>query len=187
MPGAHGRARRRGERAQAIKEYARCRTALRLTLDAEPSGETRALYEAIRRSPIRSEKSAVGSRVVKAGAASEGPARRRSRVVVLPFITVGSGVEDALAFGLSQDIASALARFRRFDVIAPDALEPQIRAFDLALQDRGLDYAVDGALTAVNGRLRISVRLLQMSGYARPDWSEKFETPLAPFRAADSG
>ncbi len=173
----------RGERAQAVKEFARCRAALRLTLETEPAGETRALYEAIRLSSIQSDPpfllrpSISPSRPSQALRTEDLPGSWL-RIVVMPFITAGPGVEDALAFGLSQDVASALARFGRFDVIAPDAIEPQIRAFDLVRQDRGLDYAVDGALTAVNGRLRIGIRLLHMSGYARPVWSEKFETPL---------
>ena len=172
----------RGERAQAVKEFARCRAAVRLTLETEPAGETRALYEAIRLSSIQSDPSVPPrpsilpsrpSQALRTEDRAESAAGRGHAVH-----HGGAGVEDALAFGLSQDVASALARFGRFDVIAPDAIEPQIRAFDLVRQDRGLDYAVDGALTAVNGRLRIGIRLLHMSGYARPVWSEKFETPL---------
>src|SRR5262249_553234 len=37
-----------GERAQALREYERCRSALRKALDVEPSRETRALADAIR-------------------------------------------------------------------------------------------------------------------------------------------
>ena len=37
-----------GERAQALREYERCRTALKRALDVEPSQETRALADAIR-------------------------------------------------------------------------------------------------------------------------------------------
>src|SRR6478752_7341913 len=37
-----------GERAQALREYERCRKALKRALDGEPSGETRALADAIR-------------------------------------------------------------------------------------------------------------------------------------------
>ena len=37
-----------GERAQALREFARCREALKAALDVEPSMETVALYEAIR-------------------------------------------------------------------------------------------------------------------------------------------
>src|SRR5262249_47150544 len=40
-----------GERAQAVREFARCREALRQTVDVEPSAETYALYEAIRTFP----------------------------------------------------------------------------------------------------------------------------------------
>ena len=106
------------------------------------------------------------------------PARRRLRVVVVPFVTFGPSAWDGLAFSLAQEIAAALARFRWFDVIASHTFEPQARAFDLALQDKGLDYAVDGTLTAVNRRLQISVRLLHMSGCARPVWREKLEASL---------
>src|SRR5215210_4182478 len=37
-----------GDRAQAIREYERCRQALKLTLDLSPSKETSAVYEAVR-------------------------------------------------------------------------------------------------------------------------------------------
>lgn len=37
-----------GERAQAVREYERCRDALKAALDVEPSTETRALYQALR-------------------------------------------------------------------------------------------------------------------------------------------
>ena len=173
-----------GERAQAIKEYARCREAFRRILETEPSGETRALHEAIKRLPIplesptvASSRGTIGMSETRPAHAGE-PARQRLRVGVVPFVTIGSSAGDALAFSLAQEVAAALARFRWFDVIASHAFEPQARAFDLALQDRGLDYAIDGTLTAVNGRLQISVRLLQMSGCARPVWSEKFEASL---------
>ena len=37
-----------GERAQALREYERCRAALRSALDVEPSSETRSLYQALK-------------------------------------------------------------------------------------------------------------------------------------------
>ena len=37
-----------GDRAQAIREYERCRQALKLMLDLSPSKETIAVYEAVR-------------------------------------------------------------------------------------------------------------------------------------------
>src|SRR6185503_19651867 len=45
-----------GERAQALREYNRCREALKTALDVEPSSETRALYDAIRAFPGRDDR-----------------------------------------------------------------------------------------------------------------------------------
>ena len=45
-----------GERAQALREYERCRQTLKVGLDVVPSRETQALYEAIRTMPARIER-----------------------------------------------------------------------------------------------------------------------------------
>jgi DNA-binding SARP family transcriptional activator len=37
-----------GERAQSVREYHRCRIALKKALDVDPSPETQALYKAIK-------------------------------------------------------------------------------------------------------------------------------------------
>ena len=44
-----------------------------------------------------------------------------------------------------------------------------------------LDYAVEGALSAGADRFYISVRLLDLTRYARPIWSERFELGIAEF------
>ena len=117
-----------GERPQALREFARCRDALKLTLDVEPSPETCALYEAIRSFSVREDKDEPAAppappRKRRQGKIAPAPSRNRLRVGVLPFLAARSSRDEGVALSLSQEIAAALARFRWFDVIAPVALK----------------------------------------------------------------
>jgi DNA-binding SARP family transcriptional activator/Tfp pilus assembly protein PilF len=170
-----------GERAQALREFARCRDALRKSLGVEPSPETSALYEAARiySGPDACDKSpCISASRSRAHAAAEIPTRRRRiRVGVLPFLASRPPEEENLAFSLSQEIAAALARFRWFDVIAPVSLmrAPSMSSVSAdQFQRTDLDYVVEGALTDTGKHLRISVRLLDLNQYAKPVWSDCF-------------
>ena len=73
-----------GERAQALREYARCREALKRALDVEPSRETHALYEVIamvgrdeRGEKDKSEQAFVASRQKRPKAPVPAPVRTR--------------------------------------------------------------------------------------------------------------
>jgi DNA-binding SARP family transcriptional activator/TolB-like protein len=171
-----------GERAQALREYARLREVLKRTLDVEPSRETHALYEVIamvgREERERErEDPYVAPRQKKPKALPPAPARTRLRVGVLPFLATRSIEDDSLAFSLSQEIAAALARFRWFDVIAPVTLmrRPSASTNDDMLRSSDLDYVVDGALAGTGNSYQISVRLLDLTRYATPVWSDRFE------------
>jgi DNA-binding SARP family transcriptional activator len=180
-----------GERAQALREYARCRKALRKALDVEPSPETRALYEAIRAFSLREDMDRVGNAGSPPSLGAKPrravPARTRLRVGVLPFLAHHSSIEDSLAFSLSQEIAAALARFRWFDVIAPVSLvQPAAGVMsEDALQRKGLDYVVEGAMSGDGEQFQISVRLLDLSQYARPVWSDRFELDAGSLHRLD--
>lgn len=174
-----------GERAQALREYARLREALKCSLDVDPSRETHALYEVIamvgreeRGEKDRSEPDYAVSRQKRAKAPVPAPVRTRLRVGVLPFLATRANEDDGLALSLSQEIAAALARFRWFDVIAPVTLmrgQTATVANDDPLRSSDLDYVVDGALTLSGKRYQISVRLLDLTRYASPVWSDRFE------------
>jgi TolB-like protein/cytochrome c-type biogenesis protein CcmH/NrfG len=110
------------------------------------------------------------------------PGRNRLRVAVLPFQGEGEGkgaerAED-LAFSLSHDIATGLARFRWFDVVAPLSFiyRPLVNytGEDL-LQRKELDYAVDGVVRRHGRLIEINVRLLDLNRRTQPVWSERFE------------
>jgi DNA-binding SARP family transcriptional activator len=172
-----------GERAQALREYARCREALKATLEVEPSLETHALYEAIRMFAGRDDREEGAATVAAPRKKSSKPKapeinRNRLRVGVLPFLATGSPGDESLAFSLSQEIAAALARFRWFDVIAPVALmhRPATNLLsEESLRPNELDYVIDGALSGSADRYQISVRLLDLTKYATPVWSDRFD------------
>jgi len=172
-----------GERAQAVREYHRCRTALKKALDVEPSAETQALYKAVKIFTARVDQDKSTTAAIlppprKSENSHSSASQHRLRVGVLPFLVTGSSREEGLAVSLGQEIAAALARFRWFDVIAPVSLmrSPSITfASEALLQRRKLDYVVDGTLTGNGRTFKISVRLLDVTDCARPVWNDRFE------------
>ena len=171
-----------GEPAKAIEEYARCEQALRTILNVEPSAETRALNDAIRMVSARGEQGplevAAAPRRIVAGPQLSKPNRNRLRVGVLPFRTQSLLPADDLALSLSQEVASELARFRWFDVVAPMAFaggQPANLQNDDLMRRNELDYVVDGILSTDGSGHHIGVRLLDLTRYATPVWSDRFE------------
>jgi DNA-binding SARP family transcriptional activator len=161
-----------GERAQALREYERCRGALKAALDVEPSFETRALYQAIKAFQGNSDAPATIRVQPEASKANGLPTGYpRLRVGVVPLQTGGSPQAEGLGFSLSREIAAGLARFRWFDVIA--ASTPT--ADGAAVARKPLHYTVEGDVLADGDRRRISVRLLDVSDDPRVVWSDHFE------------
>jgi hypothetical protein len=135
-----------GEKAQALREFERCRMAMQSRLEVEPSTETRALYEKLRLAPTGPKNEPATGRETHAeprtGGTVSAPATSRLRIGVIPFQATAEG-NAQLAFSLSQEIASALARFRWFDVVAALTPQPQMAQWDEAfLRAKGWHYAV---------------------------------------------
>ena len=182
-----------GERAQALQEYERCRSALKMRLDVQPSRETQALQQAIRAYSGQQSADGAGTVSVVARSPERKPEARKTpsnrlRVGVLPFLAMRSPREEGLAFSLSQEIAAALARFRWFDVIAPVALsrrasEPIVT--EDALKRKQLDYVLDGGISASGEHVQISVRLLDLRHDARPVWSDRIRLPMRDLQNLD--
>jgi DNA-binding SARP family transcriptional activator/TolB-like protein/Tfp pilus assembly protein PilF len=168
-----------GEKAQALREFERCRMAMRSRLEVEPAAETRALYEKLRSAPTRPKiETGLGPPAhheSRASIAVAAPTASRLRIGVIPF---QSTTEDnaQLAFSLSQEIASALARFRWFDVVAALTPQPHLAQWDEAfLRAKGWHYAVEGNLIRGAEKISISIRLLDIGQDIRPVWSDRFE------------
>jgi adenylate cyclase len=137
-----------GDRAQAIREFERCRQALVTVLDLPPSEETTAVYEAIRvespqmasptifAGPAGGESSETPAGLQTAAPArwnierqgelpsargyDPGPERRREpSIAVLPFRNItGDPAHDFVAEGLVEDLIEALSRVPNFFVIS---------------------------------------------------------------------
>jgi TolB-like protein len=112
------------------------------------------------------------------------PRRNRLRVAVLPFQGNGGGKSaergEDLAQSLSHDIGAALARFRWFDVVTPVSFNTGSLvnfASEDFLQQRDLDFAVDGSVSRHGRLIEVNVRLLDLTRRTHPIWSERFELP----------
>jgi DNA-binding SARP family transcriptional activator len=169
-----------GEKAQALREYERCRAAMRSRLEVEPSAETQALYEKLRAAPARQRAEVdfgtSGAQEPQASRSSTAAQPiSRLRIGILPFES-NAEAHAKLAFSLSQEIAAALARFRWFDVIAPSSpqVEPRQGEADLARKNNW-HYIVSGNLFADQEKISISVRLSSIGTEAKPVWSDRFE------------
>ena len=180
-----------GDRAQAVREYQRCRSALKGTLDVEPSPETQTLYASIRSQTGRRDTevgTGAGSTSARPKLVGRAPARTRLRVGVLSFQAPGAPIDRNLAASLSQEIAAALARFRWFDVIAPNVSASSSGAVArgrAALRQKDLDYVVDGNLRKSGDNLQIRVRLLDLARDAQPVWSDRFELATSQLHLLD--
>lgn len=178
-----------GDRAQAIREFERCRQALLAALDLPPSKETTALYEAIRLelpdlgAAIYSERTsaelgepgAAGSpssslarwRIDKPAAApGYNPGhelRREPSIAVLPFRNLaGDPAHDFVAEGLVEDLIEALSRVPNFFVIS------RLSTLAFRNQDRqpreignvlGVRYVLSGSVRVIGDRLRLTIEL----------------------------
>jgi DNA-binding SARP family transcriptional activator/TolB-like protein len=162
--------------AQALEEYIRCEHTLQTLLGVKPSPETRALHAAMRAS-LYAEQGVIDFVHIppRQAAALVQPAplaRKRLRVGVLSFRAPASLQDDALL--LSHEVVTELQRFRWFDVISLNGGEsagtPQNR--DL-IHRNGLDFVIDGALSGAGNVQRVDVRMLEMTQYAAPIWSDR--------------
>jgi DNA-binding SARP family transcriptional activator len=166
-----------GEKRQALREYDRCCETLMTTLHIEPSAESKRAYEKLlARTERKGRSSARPDARPDAYVPKVDSSRSRLRVGVLPFDAHESANARNLAFSLSHEVATALARFRWFDVIAPASVVDIPLASALRNPQRQpLDYAVDGAVTKHDEHLEINVRLLDLSKSTEPVWSARFD------------
>src|SRR5713101_3180266 len=171
-----------GDRAQAVREYERCRTALHSMLDLTPSKETVALYEALRlmsqsRSTARKHTQPAsvepgkprqqgdlhaglpnGRTEIRASNSARGPS-----IAVLPFRDLSAETRhDYAADGLVEDLIEALSRIPTFFVIS------RLSTLTFRNQDRlpqevgevlGVQYILSGSMRVIGDRLRLTVEL----------------------------
>jgi TolB-like protein len=191
----------RGERGMAIQAYDRCRAVLADLLDASPSAETQVVLANIRgpsgshilqrprapppTAPAQPPSPPFAQQPHESPAAPEPkpqgnwPTRGGAHVGVMPLQLVGTTEEDAhLAPGLTEEITTALARFRWMFVVASNSLAR------FAAEDRdetairrtfGIDFLLDGSIQRVRNRIRITVRLLDLRAGNQVVWARRFD------------
>jgi TolB-like protein/predicted Zn-dependent protease len=118
--------------------------------------------------PISSE----GSAVIRA---DEG-----LRIAVLPFKSVGSGSDPALAEGLSEEIATGFSRFRYLSVASkasPDWLAPDSGSGRTADRTLGARYVLEGSVRLGGSAVRVNAHLVDTRSGAQL-WSETFNRDL---------
>jgi len=167
-----------GDRAQAVREYERCRIALHSMLDLTPSKETVALYEALRLmsqtrgaapKPSRSASVETGKPGEQGGLQDGLPGSRASHtargpsIAVLPFRDLSAEARhDYAADGLVEDLIEALSRIPTFFVIS------RLSTLTFRNQDRlpqevgevlGVRYVLSGSMRVTGDRLRLTVEL----------------------------
>jgi DNA-binding SARP family transcriptional activator/TolB-like protein len=107
------------------------------------------------------------------------PTRGGAHVGVMPLQLVGTTEEDAhLAPGLTEEITTALARFRWMFVIASNSLArfaAENRDETAIRRTFGIDFLLDGSIQRVRSRIRITVRLLDLRAGNQVVWARRFD------------
>jgi len=162
-----------GRHSAAQQQYQVCRDALTRHLGIEPSAQTVAVFEAIRKQHADAPAPASGAT----------RSARHPALAVLPF-GVSPGHDDLgpTAHSVSADLTALLARASGWEVaawqseLAGAAASPDPRAVGRAL---GVRYLVTGHLRRVReGKLRLKVELVECED-ARHLWSALDEFPDA--------
>jgi TolB-like protein len=121
--------------------------------------------------------------IENAKATKPSPAERvhRPSIAVLPFANLsGEKEQEYLADGITEDIITALTRFRWFFVIARNSsFVYKGRSLDAkqVAQELGVGYLLEGSVRKSGQRVRISAQLIE-AGSANHIWAERYDLEL---------
>jgi adenylate cyclase len=105
----------------------------------------------------------------------------RPSIAVLPFANMsGDSEQEFFADGLTEDIITALSRFRDLFVISRNSAfvykGKAVRIQDVAAQF-GVQYVVEGSVRKAGNRVRVTVQLIDASS-DRHIWAERYDREL---------
>jgi TolB-like protein/DNA-binding SARP family transcriptional activator len=172
---------RTGRRSDALRQYQSCVDALERELGAEPSSETKSAYakilgtESTEAEPPSSPPTSPAFAESPDAASSEPPS-----VAVLPFENLSGDEQAYFADGITEDITTALSRFRSLFVIAR-ASAYAFRDRNLTVQEIGRElgaqFVVQGSVRRAGTQARINVQLVDAST-GRHVWAQRFDREL---------
>ncbi|MDA9433389.1 winged helix-turn-helix domain-containing tetratricopeptide repeat protein [Bradyrhizobium sp. CCBAU 51627] len=127
----------------------------------------------------------IGSIAAQAGAdggnAPKTEQEHRPSIVALPFINLGGDKEqEYLADGITEDIITALTRFRWFFVIARNSsFAYKERSVDTkqVARELGVRYVLEGSIRKSGPRVRISAQLVDATTGSHI-WAERYDLEL---------
>jgi TolB-like protein/DNA-binding SARP family transcriptional activator/cytochrome c-type biogenesis protein CcmH/NrfG len=167
---------RKGDRVEALKLYAACRTALQQELGISPDTKTENLH----RNLLAAEPDAY------VDADTDGIAPDRLSIAVLPFNNMsGDPQQQYFSDGFTEDIITELSRFRSLFVLARNSsFVYRGDAVDVRKVGRelGVRFVVEGSVRRVGETIRISAQLLETAS-ANHLWAERYDRPIADLYA----
>ena len=111
----------------------------------------------------------------------EGNAQPRPSIAVLPFGIIGEADKEYLADGLTEDVITALSRFRWFRVIGRNsAFTFKGKQMDVlqAARELGARYVLQGSVRQSALRLRITAQFIDASDGSNV-WAERYDLEMA--------
>lgn len=106
----------------------------------------------------------------------------RPSIAVLPFVNMsGDADQEYFADGLSEDIITALSRYRWFFVIARNSsFTFKGRAVDVkqVARELGVRYVLEGSVRKAGGRLRVTAQLIDAETGMHL-WAERYDRGMA--------
>lgn len=187
-----------GQRATAIRQYKTCADLLKAELDVEPEVETKRLVQEIRgtspvpeletvdltdgeQAPVQAQTPASDSPFFGAPSATSKPT-----ITVFPFGVLGSS-DDYMGDALTEDLTTALAKYRWLSVIALGArLSPTDNSRDMQKRaaEQGAEYGVEGSLRKSGGRLRLTVHLIDLRS-RKYLWVQRYDRGMEDLLAVE--
>jgi adenylate cyclase len=132
--------------------------------------------------PVRAyQVGAAGANGAQERSAAAGQRIDKPSIAVLPFDNMsGDPEQEYFADGIAEDIITALARFRRFHVIARNSsfsYKGQAKDITKVGRELGVRYVLEGSVRKAGNRVRITAQLIE-SETGSHVWAERFDGQL---------
>jgi TolB-like protein/DNA-binding SARP family transcriptional activator len=174
-----------GRKAEALKHYQDVVALLKRELNTEPDVATRLLVAGLRSTQPSGQPAAAGEIAEPTPSAPLAPVAvavaEKPSIAVLPFRNMsGDPEQDYFADGVTEDIITALSRFRELAVMA--------RGSSFAFKGKGLTgrqiaqqlsvlYLLNGSIRKADNRIRVSADLTNTESEVEV-WSDRYDRNL---------